>query len=369
MISSRQTTHPNIAIEEVEAQLFSLSNGGTAEPILVSKKDDYTWYGLKTLEQLWFYLQKFRNQRESVRIVAANTAIGIQVYQKFIKRQNTMLFVGRIPELTVLKKDSNFITAGCAVPIQELRDEMESLSKAYAGKDKRSSYPPSVAFNHWRRLATTEIRNVGSIAGNLYLAKVQGFASDLFIVLATLGATVTVASSDTSKVEYSMMDFLQKDGNLDGTNIIYEVKIPYQAKQDVFMDSYKVSQRAQNSHPMVNAGFSMKVSTAKFEEVKIFFGNIADKGLQEMTTTEKWMVANCTPENLHDKLPMLFTALQHELSEIVSANPKYSTAFRVNTACNAFFKYLVKMAAAFQFSHWNDIKNVRKFHIVGSIAY
>lgn len=309
-------------------------------------------------DQLWYYLQKYESKRQFVRIVTANTAYGIQPYQKFIKEQYIMLFIGNIPDLIKLDQQKEEIVARCAVPIQQLRDLMESLSKAYKGTDQRTSYPPSVAYRHWKRLATTEIRNVGSIAGNLFLARNHGFPSDLFIVLAALGAKVTITGSAMTTVDYTMMDFLLEDSILDGTNIIYEVKIPYQPRKDVFMDSYKVSQRPQNSHALVNAGFSMKVAASNFEEVKIFFGNITDRGPREMTTTEKWMMANCTPANLYEKLPDLFDELHKELNDIATENIQYSKIFRVDTACNIFFKHLVKMAAVFELPHWNDIKNV-----------
>ena len=272
-----------------------------------------------------------------------------------------MLFIGRIPDLTVYSNSHETITARCAVPIQQLRDMMESLSKAYKGTDLCTSYPPTIAYNHWKRLATTEIRNVGSIAGNLFLVKKKQFPSDLFIVLATLGAKVTVASKPlkvlTTK-DYSMIDFLKDHQvTLDGTNIIYEVKIPIKPKKDVFIYTYKVSQRPQNSHPLVNAGFSIKVTAYKFKEVKIFFG-IHGREPREMTNTEKWMMENCTRANLLDKLSELFTTLNTELDHFVKESPKYSKSSRTETACNIFFKYLAKMAAVFQFPQWSDIKSV-----------
>ena len=272
-----------------------------------------------------------------------------------------MLFIGRIPDLTVYSNSHETITARCAVPIQQLRDMMESLSKAYKGTDLCTSYPPTIAYNHWKRLATTEIRNVGSIAGNLFLVKKKQFPSDLFIVLATLGAKVTVASMSlkvlTTK-DYSMIDFLKDHQvTLDGTNIIYEVKIPIKPKKDVFIYTYKVSQRPQNSHPLVNAGFSIKVTAYKFEEVKIFFG-IHGREPREMTNTEKWMMENCNRANLLDKLSELFTTLKTELDHFVKENPIYSKSSRTETACNIFFKYLAKMAAVFQFPQWSHIKSV-----------
>ena len=129
------------------------------------------------------------------------------------------------------------------------------------------------------------------------------------------------------------MEFLHEDDILNETNIIYEVKIPIKERKDVFIDTYKVSQRPQNSHPLVNAGFSMKVERG-YQEVRIFYGNVGEAP-QEMTVTEKWMEKNCTPANLAGKLPELFIILEKELRGIVtcllytSPSPRDATLSRM----------------------------------------
>ena len=251
-----ETQHPNASVVHVERESVGIPMQ------LVSKRGDSIWYGVQTIDQLWYLLQKYEKMRERVRLVTGNTVYGIQSLQSFIRQQNIMLFIGHIPDLTELKHDDEKVVTRGAVPIQRLWNLMQSLSTTYKKNDQHSTYPPSLAYKHWRQLATIETCNVASIAGNLYITKVQGFPSDLFIVLATLGATVTVAGKNDhgfSKQVYSMKDFLQKDAILGGTNIIYEVTIPIKPKENVFMDTIKVSHRPQNSHPLVNAGFSVKV--------------------------------------------------------------------------------------------------------------
>lgn len=269
-----------------------------------------------------------------------------------------MLFIGHIPELTELKHDDEKIVARGAVPIQQLWNLMQSLSTAYKENTQHSTYPPIIAYKHWRRLATTEIRNVASIAGNLFIAKAKGFPSDLFIVLATLEATITIVGKTNhgfSKQEYSMMEFLRKEGILDGTNIIYEVTIPIKPRENVFRDTFKVSSRPQNSHPLVNAGFSVKVTKTEFQEVKIFYGK---EGPQEMASTERWMENTCTPANLHEKLSELFNVLEEEMKRTISEDKLTSKSYVIDTARNIFFKYLIKMACIFQLPGWNDIQHV-----------
>ena len=347
-----KSQHPSVAVVRVEHESVDI-------PVkFVSKRGDSIWYDLQSLDQLWDLLQKYEKKREYIRLITGNTAYGIQPFQKFIRQQNIMFFIGHIPELTELKHDNEKVVARGAVSIQQLWNLMRSLSTAHKENTLHSMYPPTIAYKHWRRLATTEIRNVASIAGNLFITKAKGFPSDLFIVLATLEATITVVGKSDhgfSKQEYRMMEFLQKEGILGGTNIIYEVTIPIKPRENVFMDTFKVSSRPQNSHPLVNAGFSVKVTKTEFQEVKIFYGK---EGPQEMVSTERWVEDICTPANLHEKLPELFNVLEEEMKKIISEDKLTSKSYIIDTARNIFFKYLMKMACVFQFPGWSSIQHV-----------
>ena len=350
--NSKKTIHPHITIvhDEPEAKEYDKPD------MLVSKKGGAIWYGLSVLDQLWPLLKKYEDQREHVRIVTANTAYGIQPVQPIIEQQKIMLFIGHIPQLTELACDGKTIVARCSVPIQQLRDLVQSLSTAHV-EDQRSSYPPTIAYNHWKRLATTEIRNVGSIAGNLYLARRCDFPSDLHIVLTTLGATVVIRGPSDEGQEYGMIDFVQKKGILDGSNIIYEVKIPIEPRRNVFIRTYKVAKRPQNSHSLVNSGFSVEVEMTAFREVCIVFGNIGENFLR-MTATEEWMQENCTPADLARQLPELLTKLEEELRRTVVPKVAASEEFRVDTARNIFFKFLVEMARVFELPNWTNLSQV-----------
>ena len=274
--------------------------------VFCASRDDAIWYGLNTVDQLWSMLWSLQANREHIRIVTGNTAYGIQPMQPTIDKQNIMLYIGNIPQLTEIDEivnDGNSITARCSVPIQRLQDTMKKLADAHKHHNEQSSCPAQIAYDHWQRLATTEIRNVGSIAGNLYLARVCCFPSDLAVVLTTLGATVTIAGPTDSqltihKKSLTMTEFLNKNGVLDGANIIYEVEIPIAVQANVFIRTYKVSQRPQNSHCNVNGGFSVQIIGNTFQDVRIVFGNIGTKTCR-MPITEKWMEMNSTPANIY----------------------------------------------------------------------
>ena len=363
MFSNRGTIqHPNVHVvhQEPESEEVDIPD------IFIARNGDATWFGLRTISQLWSLLWLFRSKRKEVRIVTGNTAYGIQPVQPKIEEQKTMLFVGHIPELTSLDANDACITARCSVPIQHLLNLVRHLAEAHKSGDKRSSYPPSIAYNHWKRLATTEIRNVGSIGGNFYLAKECQFPSDLVLVLTTLGAAVNIAGPNSDhtasiqKTTMTVIDFLNTPGVLDGTSIIYEITVPIAVRSNVFIRTYKVSQRPQNSHSIVNAGFSAKVEETGFQDVCIAFGNIALK-ICRMSTTEKWMQNNCTPATLYKQLPKLLEVLTEELMLSVVPKKINEEQYRIDMARNLFYKYLIKMACVFKLPDWTDLKEVRCF--------
>ena len=345
--------HPYVAVEKPDYfEEYDIPD------MLVARKGDASWHGLSTIDQLWTVLQKYERQRERVRLVVGNTAYGIQPVQPLIMAQNIMLYIGHIPVLKQLTHDDSMVVARCAVTIEQLRSCMKDLTKAYKPKDQRSSYPPLVAYEHWKRLATTEIRNIASIAGNLYLARCCRFPSDLLIVLATLGATVVIRGHNDDGNEYSMIDFVSKKGLLSGTNIIYEVRIPIAEREHVFIRTYKVAKRPQNSHPLVNGGFSMKVDCDgnKFENPCIVFGNIANK-VERMPTTEQFIADQCAPALLAQQLPDILKKLDEELVKTEESKAS-SKEFRQETARNLLFKYLVEMAQVFELPGLNDMSKV-----------
>ena len=65
---------------------------------------------------------------------------------------------------------------------------------------------------HLYRIANWNVRNVGSVAGNLMLAhNNQFFPSDLFLVMLAVGAQFTIATSATATEVVPADQFIQYD--------------------------------------------------------------------------------------------------------------------------------------------------------------
>ena len=338
----------------------------------------FTWIKVNTLEQLMALIQDIpKEDRQKIHFVVGNTAYGIQPFQDKIKKQTICLYIADIPDLGQMSQDGSSMIAGAAVSLQSLfqycRLQVENnkkmkMTKKKADDDLQSSFPLEVLYNHMKRLATTEVRNAGSLAGNLYLAKMWRFPSDLACVLMTLDAAVIMQSTGHPlRPSYSIPEFISDKVALDGTNVIHSIVIPRTASQNVFTRTYKVAARPQNSHPLLNGGFSAQINRRSFEDVRIVFGNLGQK-TQRMPQTEKWMKTNCTPQMLSEQYLSLLSELEKELKEVICTPPgmenlperqlKRFEEFRMSLARNMFLKYMIELCAVFKLPSWNSMSKV-----------
>ena len=176
----------------------------------------------------------------------------------------TLIDVSAVAELNVTPHQDahdGALIAGAAVPIAAL---ITALDAAAAADAAARAVAAAVAY-HLRRVASTQVRSVGSWAGNLALAAVGKWPSDVLTAFATAGATLTVAPRPTggggggglttiSVAEYAA-------GGAAGATIV-SVRLPLRraASSSVVCHIDKTSQRHANSHAIVNAGFVLELA-------------------------------------------------------------------------------------------------------------
>jgi len=162
---------------------------------------------------------------------------------------------------------------------------MEALKSS---KSKSSSFEHLLV--HMKKVANVHVRDSGSFAGNIILAKTKGFLSDLATLLLGTNAIVSWACKNVPKtsaykhagsfrgksgihrVIQSMQDFLSSPQTPDGA-VLGSILIPYLQKGSLFR-SYRVAIRPQNSHAIVNAAFSAELSEHKVIKVTLAMGGL-----------------------------------------------------------------------------------------------
>ena len=370
--------HKNVVVmaeEEPDYPFTAAENTTRSPPVLQVYSDPagVIWTKVTNMNQLILAIKQYKDRKEKIHLTVGNTAYGIQIFQEAIKKQTIYIHIADIPELLGIRRSESMLVVGAAEILQALYEYLgNEVKKASNGCNDPCSTPPmEIMHRHMMRLATTEVRNAGSVGGNLYLAKMWGFPSDLMCLLMTLDALVVIRMAGKITPITRKIDDFMKDDNLllDGTNIIESVHIPITSQPNTFVRSYKISHRPQNSHPIVNAGFvaQVNVTANTFTGVRVVFGNIA-KLTQRMPKTEEFMMENCTPQNLFTQLKMLLSQLYSELASVVIPSRGFENVsahgieideqHRVTTARNLFLKYLIELALVFKLPGWKNMDKV-----------
>ena len=155
------------------------------------------------------------------------------------------------------------VTAGAAVSLTKLRGAFRRLERAERECGARSCVFGPLA-EHMARVASVHIRNVGSWAGNLAMAKNDGFASDMVTILAAAGASVRVArwdpcASSVAYRDFSVGEFMAPGAEWDRQNdllTLLTVPMPAAGRR---LHTFKTSARRLFSHPWLNAAMAVTV--------------------------------------------------------------------------------------------------------------
>ena len=173
----------------------------------------------------------------------------------------------------------HFLNIGPGVPIQSLIQYLHT-------QEHDASILATTLVRHLKRVAGHQVRSVGSVGGSLMMARFWNFPSDTWLCLEAAGATVVVgwvdpATGSVTNAEVSMAEL----ANTVGCEIVLQaILLP------VFLDTvpaaskllrtYRVAQRLQNAHPLVNAGFFFDRQSAP----SIVWGNLTQTNVSNLSS-------------------------------------------------------------------------------------
>lgn len=205
--------------------------------------------------------------------------------------------------------------------------EAAANSSAYTAAQK-ASLPELAYMVH--RVAHTQVRNVGSIAGNLMLANKHSFPSDLMIALMGLGGSVVVSNSAGEK-ELDLPVFLTYDM---AKSVLLKVCVPLGVQNQQYMNQ-KVAKRNVNSHSIVNSSISFIVDPNSFviTQPVIAYGNVQTKQAR-MFKTEAFLQGKSLLQD--STLSGALQTLQTELN--VDPNIP-DVQYRQSVALTMFYKF------------------------------
>ncbi|CAH2090017.1 unnamed protein product [Euphydryas editha] len=287
--------------------------------------DNRLWYRVQTLSDI-FGIWHTRGV-ESYMLVAGNTGKGAFPILEYPK---ILIDISGVSELKGFKIDQNLILGGG----NTLTDVMSIFTTV-------STYEYfdylNILNNHLKLVAHIPVRNLGTIAGNLILKNQHHeFPSDIFLILETVEAQVTILEAPGNSRILTMQDFLNE--NMTG-KIILNVLLP-PLNQSHKIVTFKIMPRSQSAHAIVHAGFHYKIN----EKDVVLASRIVYGGLSPVFTraweTEKYLIGKYLFKN--ETLQGALKVLNKELV-VTEQLPEPPVEYRRQMALALFYKGLLSL--------------------------
>jgi len=289
--------------------------------------DGITWETPQSLTELYSLLDKY--DPTTTKIVFANTSSGVY------KDLNPTVYID-IQYISDLKKytiESSGVRFGAAVVITDVIDILTGLQSTLSSTQGAFLGP---LLHHLYRVASSQIRNAGSIGGNLMMAHNFYFTSDIYVAMMGLGATVKVGSSSGTTSGISMTDLYSTNMS---RKALLEIYIPFSVQNQTY-NCYKEALRHVFAHSLINSSCSIIVdpSTHIVSSTPILaFGGLQQK-IMRMTKTESYLVGkNITSSST------LSGALSTLSGEAIPDSSFGRDAFRKNLVLAFFYKFYLSL--------------------------
>ncbi len=234
----------------------------------------YDWYRPLTVDAVRGILYAAKATYATAKLVNGNTSVAI--YKRDVEDPHLLVDISAIPALNGTIPES--VTVGPGLSLTELG---EFLQSQIANLPAWQTAGLQALYDHLLEIANVQVRSVATIGGNLMItrqnaASANPFPSDLYMVLATLGAQVGLIPSDPARnPEAGPILQLPDFDSTPGGYVLLWVQLPL-TRENEYVKTYKVARRTQNSHAIVNAGFRVHFdANDKVADASVVLGGIA----------------------------------------------------------------------------------------------
>ena len=159
----------------------------------------------------------------------------------------SIISLNSVKELKFVKKNKNYIEVGSGVSLYDF-------------------------YNILKRYGSVQIRNVGTVSGNIATASPIG---DTLPLLLSLDAVIKIQTKDTLKIIPLDQFFISyRKTKLKKGDFVYSVKIPINKKN--YFKAYKISKRFDDDISTVCASFNLLIKKNKIVKAKIAYGGMSE---------------------------------------------------------------------------------------------
>ena len=293
---------------------------------LVFKKEGKEWYRPTSLESLEALVAA--NQGRKMKLTGGNQLMIFPWLEH--DKMDVFIDVKGVREFHELKTTPEGIEIGAAVTITNLRNLLKRLISSEKEPASRTNGFETL-HHHLSKVASTNLRNSGTVLGNLMACGSKAFPSDIATPFMVLDATVTLHTGEAFLLE----DFL-REGNFDG-KIVTRISLPYR-KEGTFFNVFKVMKRPQNCISDINAAFSFTPHDGVIKAAIAMFGGsavgIMDPDMvlgaklfpQHAAGLEEWMIDKKTSDLSSEAISEAAKIAVQEISIVTDHYTQYRSS-------------------------------------------
>ena len=201
-------------------------------------------------------LKKILKKNINAVLLSGGTDLSLRV-TKERKNINSIIYMNSVKGLNYIKNNNKYIDIGASTPLIDL----ENYIKKY--------YPDFTKI--LKRYGSPQIRNVGTVAGNIATASPIG---DCLPLLLSLNAQIILHDAKKTRIlnlDNFFIDY--RKTRLKKGEFIQSVRIPL-FKNSIFK-AYKISKRFDDDISSVCAAYNLKIIKNKIKDIRIAYGGMA----------------------------------------------------------------------------------------------
>ena len=264
-------------------------------------------------------LKKIIKKNPNTHFLSGGTDLSLEV-TKLRGEIKNIISLNSVKELNFVKKNKNFIEVGAGVSLYDFQNMIKSHYLDF--------------YNILKRYGSVQIRNVGTISGNIATASPIG---DTLPLLLSLDAIIKIKTKSGLEIIPLNEFFISyRKTKLKKGDFIYSVKIPINKKN--YFRAYKISKRFDDDISTVCASFNFLIKNKRIVKAKIAYGGMSEIP-KRATSIEKKLNNSVFSEEL-------FLDAQNLIKDDFSPidDMRASKNYRIEIARNLLMKFFYEIS-------------------------